>query len=67
MASTVDLLDLSRQLKQERLFVNCERDQLHQLNNEVHKVMVCFVTELVLRLGQVSIFWPTEYFTVIYF
>ena len=34
---TYDLLDLSRQLKQERLFINSEREQLHALNEEVAK------------------------------
>lgn len=35
MTYAFDLLDLSRQLKQERLFINSERDQLRHLNDEV--------------------------------
>ena len=34
-----DLLDLSRHLKQERLFVAAERDQLNSLNNDVQAIV----------------------------
>ena len=36
-SSAFDLIELSRQLKQERLFINAEREQLRQLNSEVCK------------------------------
>ena len=37
MGSALDIIELSRQLKQEKLFIDCERQQLHQLNTEVSK------------------------------
>ena len=37
MGSAFDLIELSRQLKQEKLFIDCERQQLQQLNTEVSK------------------------------
>jgi hypothetical protein len=35
MAGSEEVLDLIRHLKQERLFVSAEKDQLQQLNEQV--------------------------------
>ena len=37
MSFALDLIELSQKLKQEKLFIDCERQQLQQLNNEVGK------------------------------